>query len=140
MAATKIVNKTVLMSLEDIIQYQLITHCFINKISLTESDIECFIKLAKLGETNLSKFCTEISQKWYLEKLEAWRKDRSGKEPSISTQTVRNIISKLEKYNLIYKTEGTKKKIVINENLKFQVTGNILLNFKIGHIDDSSKS
>ena len=48
MAIVKQVQKKVVMSRKDIIKFQLLTHCYINKITVSNSDLEC---LALLGVT-----------------------------------------------------------------------------------------
>ena len=48
-----------------------------------------------------------------------------------SSQTVRNCINKCEKNKLIQKDSKNKKLILINEDIKVQTEGNILLDYKI---------
>ena len=44
----KKVEKKVKMSKDDIIKYQILTHCFLNEIQISLSDLLCLAELAKL--------------------------------------------------------------------------------------------
>lgn len=120
MAKVNIVSKKVNMELNDIIKYQLITHCYIHKIILNEPELECLTLLGVLGNYDLADFCVQASHIFK------------------NTQTVRNCIVKLGKYDLVgfYHKEGyTKKKtIYLNPVINVQVSGNILLDYKILHL------
>ena len=119
MAKVKIVNKQVRMELSDIIKYQIITHCYINRIPITESDLKCITLLAVEDHKDLSQFCKKAADQQIFK----------------STQTVRNCIVKLEKSNLIIKHGKNKKKIILNPDLKIQTDGNIMLDYKIIHLE-----
>lgn len=121
MAKVNLVNKRVNMKLDEIIKFQLMTHCYIHKINLNDSDLECLVLLSILGNCDLTEFCTRVSQKNIFK----------------ATQTVRNCIVKLEKYDLIERlgTGKYKKTINLNPAIKAQVSGNIVLDYKIVHID-----
>lgn len=116
MAKVNIVTKKVNMELSDIIKYQIITHCYINKIILNDSDLECLSLLGILGKYDLSDFCIKASHIFR------------------NTQTVRNCMVRMEKYNLVHK-DGTerKKTIYLNPIINVQVSGNIVLDYKIIH-------
>lgn len=118
MAKVNLVDKKVQMELSDIIKYQIITYCYINKIVLNESDLECLTLLGVTGKRDLSDFCVDAS---YIYK---------------NTQTIRNCMVKMEKYGLIEKN-GTKrsKVIYLNPIMNIQVSGNIVLDYKIIHLD-----
>lgn len=115
------VQKKVRMELWDIIRFQIAVHCHINKLQLAEQEIDCLSLLAAYGNTELTDFCTE-----------AIKQNISG-----STQSIRNALAKVEKKGLIIKTGRSKKKISINPNMNVQVSGNILLDYKIIRIDPS---
>jgi hypothetical protein len=56
MAVVKRVQKKVIMSKKDIIKFQLITHCYLNRITVSNSDLECltlYLSLSKQLETAL---------------------------------------------------------------------------------------
>lgn|SRR5574343_209104 len=114
MPQVNIVEKKVKMGTADVIKYQLMTHCFINKISLSDSDIDCLTELSLMKEVGLNTFCKHISNKKIFK----------------SAQTVRNSINESEKHNLIIKKGRNKKTIYINPDLGIQSSGNILLDFK----------
>lgn len=118
MAKVSIINKRINMEVTDIIKYQLITHCYINKIKLNESDLTCLTLLGTLGNYDLTDFCTRAVTDTIFG----------------STQTVRNCLVKMEKYNLIEKKGTNKKTICLNSILNIKTEGNIILDFKIVHL------
>lgn len=119
MAKFNLVNKTVRMELYDIIKYQLLTYCYVKRISVTESDLDCLTTLAISGENDLTEFCLLATEKRIFK----------------STQSVRNCLVKLEKNNLIQKEGKSKKKIELNPDMQTQIKGNIMINYKFVHID-----
>lgn len=114
MALVNQVQKKVIMSKKDVIKFQIVTHCYINKIALSDSDFECLTLLSTIGPLELSSFCFEASDNAIFK----------------SEQTVRNCINKCEKHGLVSKDAANKKIIMINPDLKIQVEGNILLDYK----------
>ena len=115
MALVNQVQKRVVMSKNDIIKFQILTHCYINRITMSESDLECLTLLSLLGPIELSHFCYEASDEHKIFKSE---------------QTVRNCINKCEKNNLVSKDPTNKKVVFIDPALKVQTEGDILLDFK----------
>lgn len=115
MALVTQVQKRVVMSKEDIIKYQIVTHCYINRITMSESDLDCLLLLSVIGTIELSHFCYEASDEHKIFKSE---------------QTVRNCINKCEKNNLVIKDPNNKKIISIHPDLKIQTEGDILLDYK----------
>jgi hypothetical protein len=115
MALVNQVQKKVIMSKKDIIKYQILTHCYINKISLSDSDFECLTLLSTIGPLELSSFCYEASNEFTIFKSE---------------QTVRNCINKCEKHSLVVKDADNKKIVMLNPDLKIQIEGDILLDYK----------
>jgi hypothetical protein len=115
MASVNQVQKKVIISKKDIIKYQILTHCYINKITLSDSDFECLTLLSTLGPIELSNFCFEASDEHSIFKSE---------------QTVRNCINKCEKYSLVVKDAKNKKVVMVNPDLKIQTEGSILLDYK----------
>lgn len=118
MAKFNVIEKKVVMGMYDVIRYQILTHCYINRISVTDSDLDCLTTLAVTGETELTEFCLLITEKRIFK----------------STQSVRNCLVKLEKNNLISKEGKNKKRIGLNPAMKIQTDGNILVNYKFIHI------
>ena len=115
MAVVNRVEKKVKMSKDEIIKYQILTHCFLNNIQISKSDIDCLCELAKKGMQELTSFCKDISKKKIFK----------------SKQSARNALTKAEKKNLITKNGSNKKTICINNDINIQTEGNIFLDFKM---------
>ena len=124
MAIVNQVDKKVRMSKWEIVKYQLLTHCYLNKISVSEADLDCLTFLAIEGDQELTAFCNKAHTK----------------DIFSSTQSVRNCLTKAEKKNLIKKEGKNKKKIFINPEIKVHCNGNILLDFKFLSVDATQKS
>jgi hypothetical protein len=114
MAIVNQVDKRVRMSTWQIVKYQILTHCYLYDIPVSEADLNCLTLLAMEGDQELTSFCNKAHE----------RKIFS------STQSVRNCLTKAEKKNLIKKEGKNKKKIYINPDLKVYAAGNVLLDFK----------
>lgn len=129
MAKFNVVDKKVSMSLEDIVKFQIMTYCYIHKITLSESDLNCLTLLGLNKKVELSDFCNACCDV-----------DNRDKEPSSpyqkaifkTPQTVRNCVAKMRNYNII--TRDSSKTVELNPELNIQHEGNILLNFKMFHI------
>lgn len=119
MAKFNVVDKKVRMGLYDIVRYQILTYCYVNRVQATESDLDCLTVLAMTGESDLTEFCLLITEKRIFK----------------STQSVRNCLVKLERNNLITKEGKTKKRIGVNPLMKLQTFGNILINHKFVYVD-----
>ena len=115
MALVNQVQKRVVMSIEDIIKFQILTHCYLNRIMVSDSDINCLTLLSQLGPIELTHFCYDASEEYKIFK---------------SPQTVRICINKCEKHNLIIKDLTNKKLILLNSDMKIQTKGDILLDYK----------
>jgi hypothetical protein len=115
MAIVNQVQKKVVMSKNDVIKYQILTHCYINKITVSESDLDCLTLLSIIGPIELTHFCYEASDEHAIFKSE---------------QTVRNCINKCEKNKLVTKDTTNKKIISVNPIMKIQTEGDILLDYK----------
>jgi hypothetical protein len=114
MAIVNQVDKKVKMDKWEIVKYQILTHCYLNKIQVSESDLDCLTYLAIEGDQELTSFCNKA----HINKIFS------------STQSVRNCLTKAEKKNLIVKEGKNKKKIFINPSMKVFSKGNIFLDFK----------
>jgi len=114
MAIVNQVDKRVKMSGWQIVKYQILTHCYLYNIQVSESDLDCLTLLAIEGDQELTTFCNKAHDKQIFS----------------STQSVRNCLTKSEKKGLIKKEGKNKKKIFINPELKVHSQGNILLDFK----------
>jgi hypothetical protein len=125
MALVNQVQKRVRMSKWNVVKFQILTHCYIKKILLSDSDLNCLTLLSFNEPIELTSFCYDASSE----------EDPIFKSP----QTVRNCINKAEKNNLVIKDTENKKLIKLNTDLKIQTEGTILLDFKfLG--DESEKS
>jgi hypothetical protein len=116
MALVNQVQKKVRMPKWDIVKFQIVTYCFLNRITINESDLNCLTLLSFNQPIQLTDFCYDASSE------EGW----IFKSP----QTVRNAINKAEKQNLVVKDPENKKQIMLNPDIKIQTEGTILLDFK----------
>lgn len=116
MAIVNQVQKRVKLSKWDLVKYQILTYCYINRIAVSDSDLSCLTLLSFNEPIELTSFCYDASSEDFL----------IFKTP----QTVRNSINKSEKKGLIVKDPKNKKNIMINPNMKIQTQGDILLDFK----------
>ena len=116
MALVNQVQKRVRMSKWNVVKFQILTHCYIKKILLSDSDLNCLTLLSFNEHIELTSFCYDASSE----------EDPIFKSP----QTVRNCINKAEKNNLVTKDIENKKLIKLNTELKIQTEGTILLDFK----------
>jgi len=114
MALVNQVNKRVRMTTWDVVKFQLLTHCYLNKIAVSDAELNCLTYLAMEGDQELTMFCNKAHLK----------------EIFSSTQSVRNCLTKAEKKHLIKKEGKNKKKISIHPDIRVQSQGTILLDFK----------
>jgi hypothetical protein len=121
MAVVNHVEKKAKIDSVSIVRFQIMTHCFLSEIILSTSEINCLAFLAIEGEQELNAFCQKANA------LNLFK----------SSQTVRNTISKAQKYNLIVKEGRSKKKIYINPDMKIQTKGNIFLDYKFIAVEAS---
>jgi len=112
MALVNKVEKRIKTTRENTIRYQIVTYCFMNDIQISTSDLNCLTELAKLESTDLTGFCTAISNKGIFK----------------SSQSCRNAIQKAKKKSLVIK-EG--KEVKLNPEMRVQVNGDIFLDFKV---------
>jgi hypothetical protein len=119
MAVVNQVDKKVMIDKKEIVKYQIVTHCFLSYVHLSEAELDCLTYLAINGEQELTTLCNIIHD----------RKIFS------SAQSARNCLTKLEKKGMIVKEGKNKKKIAINPILNVHSKGNILLNFKFLSIE-----
>jgi translation initiation factor 6 (eIF-6) len=115
MALVNQVQKKVMMSKNNIIKFQILTHCYINSITVSNSDLDCLTLLSTIGPMELTHFCYDAAEEHSIFK---------------SQQTVRNCINKCEKNGLVKKDLNNKKVIAIDDSIKVQTNGTILLDYK----------
>lgn len=119
MAIVNQVAKKVVLPRWEIVQFQIVVHCYLNSISISTADLDCLTHLGVDQEVELTEFCNKITD------LGVFK----------SPQSARNALSKAEKKGLIIKQGKSKKKIAINPNVNIQTEGNILLDYKFAHIE-----
>jgi hypothetical protein len=117
MALVNQVQKRIRMPKWDVVKFQILTHCYINRITVSESDLNCLTLLSFNQPIELTHFCYDASSE----------EDWIFKSP----QTVRNCINKAEKSGLVIKDINNKKQILLNPNLQIQTEGTLLLDYKI---------
>lgn len=126
MALVNQVQKRVKMSKWDVVKFQILTHCYINRITMSESDLNCLTLLSFNEPIELTNFCLDASAE----------EDWIFKSP----QTVRNSINKAEKNSLVIKDPSNKKLIKLNPSLLIQTNGTVLLDYKfLGHDTEESQ-
>jgi hypothetical protein len=96
MAIVNQVQKKVILSKKDVIKFQILTHCYINRITVSDSDLECLTLLSLIGPIELTHFCFEASDEHVIFKSE---------------QTVRNCVNKCEKNKLVSKDSTNKLRL-----------------------------
>ena len=83
MAIVNQVEKRVRMSTWQVVKYQILTHCYLYDIPVSEADLNCLTLLAIEGDQELTSFCNKAFEKKIFS----------------STQSVRNCLTKAEKKN-----------------------------------------
>ena len=115
MALVNKVDEKMRVTIDETIQYQIVTYCFFNRLQISNADLKCLAELAKQKEIELTLFCNELTDKGIFK----------------SPQSARNAISKASKKNLIIKAGKNKKKISLHKGMNVQTEGNVLLDYKI---------
>jgi hypothetical protein len=122
MAIVNQVKKVVKMDLWTITKFQILVHCHLKNINISEQLLMCLTFLALTGEKEITEFCEEAS-----------RNKIFG-----SAQSVRNALSKCDKLGLIVKTGKNRKTIKLSPAVNAQVKGNILLDYKIVRVESET--
>jgi len=137
MAQVNQIRKSGHMNLWDIVKFQVVMHCHLNKIVISDSDIECITLLAMNGETELTTFCNaacEVDEK--LEDSSLAYEHEIFKTP----QSVRNSVNKIENIGLINKKGKSKKKVSVDPSMNLQSNGNIFIEIKFLRKDESQEA
>ena len=137
MAVLNQVQKTGHMDLWDIVKFQVHLHCHLNKINISDSDLECLTLLAINGEAELTSFCNAAC------KVDERDRDHTlHHEAEIfkTPQSVRNSINKIVNIGLIIKKGKSKKKISISPEMSIQAAGNIFIEVKFLRKDASKEA
>lgn len=113
------VSKKVKMSKDDIVKYQLLTHCYLERINVSNADLNCLTMLAFNNEIELTEFCNYASDEGIFK----------------TPQSVRNAIIKFERKGMIEKNGKGRKMIKLSDSLNIQSTGTVLLDYKFVSIE-----
>ena len=119
MALVNRVDKRVRMDKQGIVKYQLLTHCFLNGIQISDSDLECLTALGIAGERELTELCSYVAEQ------------NIFKTP----QSASNAITKAEKKRLLVKIGKNRKTIRLNDDIKLQTEGTVLLDYKFVRVE-----
>jgi len=121
MALVNQVKKNIRMELWDIVRFQIHLYCYLNKILVTDQNLECLTLLALRSEDEIGEFCDKAAE----QKIFA------------NSQSARSALATLEKKGLIntFKIGRSKKRLKLNPAVIIQSSGNILLDLKIIRIE-----
>lgn len=108
------VSKRVKVGKKDIIKYQLLTYCYLERINVSNADLDCLTMLAFNGEIELTEFCNYASDEGVFK----------------TPQSVRNAVIKFERKGMIEKNGKGRKMIKLHPTLNVQVEGTVLLDYK----------
>jgi len=109
-------NKTIPnMEKADIIRFQFMVHCYIQKTpNISPALLDCLTLLGTLGSAELLPFCEMLTERGIFQ----------------SIQSSRNAITRLQDKGLIVKEGKNKKLLRIHPDLKIQNRGNVLVDIK----------
>ena len=113
------VSKKVKLDKDILVKYQLLTHCYLEKINVSNADLDCLTMLAFNEEIELTEFCNYASDEGVFK----------------TPQSVRNAIIKFERKGMIEKNGKSRKMIKLSDSLNIQVKGNVLLDYKFVSIE-----
>lgn len=121
MALVNQVKLDIRMELWDIVRFQIAFYCYINKITVTEQNLDCLTLLTISGETEIGEFCDKAARNSVFK----------------NAQSARTALQFLEKKELIqtYKIGKNKKRLKLHEKVIVQAEGNILMNIKILRVE-----
>lgn len=107
-------NIKVRLNYADVIRLQLKFYCFLNRISLSDNEIDCLTLLCSYKSYNLSEFCKIVSSKGIFK----------------SAQSVRNFLNKAYLNGLVEKIETGKSQIRISERIDIKRKGDVYLKYE----------
>ena len=108
------VSKKLKLDKDILVKYQLLTHCYLEGINVSNADLDCLTMLAFNEEIELTEFCNYVSDEGVFK----------------TPQSVRNAVIKFERKGMIEKNGKGRKLIKLSANLNIQVKGNVLLDYK----------
>lgn len=108
-------QKALTMNKPEIIRFQLMVHCYVEKIpNISPALLDCMTLLGQEGSVGLISFCEDLTKKGIFQ----------------SIQSSRNAIARLRDKELVVKDGKNKKKISLHPSLKIQNSGNVLVDIK----------
>lgn len=116
------VEKIIKLNKIEIIRYQLMHHCFVKKIKISDTELNCLALLGELGEIRLSEFNKIAAKKGIL-----------GSPIAVSS-----CLSKIERSGLFVKKNNGKKVIFLNPELNIQTEGNIIIDLKLIKLEQTN--
>lgn len=102
-----------------IVKYQLITYCYLEKINVSQADLDCLTMLSFNPEMDLTDFCNHVSDEGIFK----------------TPQSVRNAVSRFERIGVIEKSGKSRKVVKISDKVNVITSGNILLDYKFVSIE-----
>lgn len=119
MAKVTVVNKKIrFVKHSDIVKFQILTHCYVNGMTLSNNELDCLTLLTMTGKQELSEFCNIVVDEKIFK----------------TSQTVRNFLTKGVTLGLVVKEGTIKKTIEPNSELQIQINGNLLLNYTFAYV------
>ena len=112
------IEKREILSKKRIIEFQLITYCFLNRIEVTAGELSCLTLLGEKKEAYLNAFCIEV----YQNKIYS------------SIQGARNVLRALELKGLVLKEGRGNKTITLNPSIQLDTDECIVLDYKFEHV------
>lgn len=113
-------QKTIKLSLHDIIRFQIATYCFINKVKISPAQMDTLAYLGEWGDMNISDFCDQVVVE----------------DVFSNPQTVRNFILKCVKEGHVIRNGNGNKIISLTESIDLVASGNILIDMKVYHVEN----
>lgn len=124
------ITKKFRLTTKDSVRFQLISQLiFFQRKMITPAELDILIELVLTGECELGAFCNETAKKLYtIEKIEEFQ---------AKSQNVRNIITKLQRRDIVSKSDGKGKKVIgIHPSVQIYYEGNVLLEYNLLSIQE----
>jgi len=114
------------MSMERIIRFQVMVHCYLYDINLTDAEQECLVVLGtEGGSCDLRAFCKLLVQKGIF----------------TSVESARNILDHIHTKKLMIKEGGYRKKVKLNPEMGIQTNGVVMVDIQLSNFyHDTKKS
>ena len=113
----EVIEKKIRVKYADAIRLQIKMYCFMNKLSLSENEINCLVYLSAFSDYVLNDFCKKAADVGIFK----------------STQTVRNFISKAVENGFVDKF-GERNRIKISDKLELCRNSEMLLKYNILYV------